>query len=91
MFCPSHLIFKVPGNQVPPVVGGPAGELSHLTEVLNQKIFSGSSWECLVITGRRQIDLTFSRVVASLLRRINLPSLPPDAAQVTLINSETVL
>lgn len=31
---------------------GPVGDSSHLEEVLNHNIFSGSSWECVVIKER---------------------------------------
>lgn len=66
---------------------GSMGKPSHLTEVLNHNVFSGSSWDCLVIKARRRRSNWHAAVLwpsnSALLLPHNLPSFPVDTAQVT--------
>lgn len=60
---------------------GPVGDSSHLGEVLNQNIFSGSSWECAVIKERgRRSSWRPSLVVTPLLCVISYPDHQPDSS-----------
>lgn len=76
---------------------GPVGDSSHLEEVLNHNIFSGSSWECVVIKERgwrsswRSVLLWPLRSVWSRCRIHSLPVYPARVARPNIYSIHTFI
>lgn len=76
---------------------GPVGDSSHLEEVLNHNIFSGSSWECVVIKERgwrsswRSVLLWPLRSVWSRCRIHSFPVYPARVARPDTYSIQTYI